>query len=198
MNKMQIRTMGAIETRADEEKNPEIAGYFAVFDEVYEIFEGYAERIDPHAFDKSINGDIRALTDHNTAKVLGRTTAGTLSLKVDERGLYGVIAVNPNDREAMDLYARVKRGDVNQCSFGFVIDKARDDYRNDGSILTTITDLTLFEVSVCTFPAYESTEVEARAKEAHAHALEAWRESMRKRLEPETDNITEKETNGNA
>lgn len=198
MNKMQIRTIGAIETRADEEKNPEIAGYFAVFDEVYEIFEGYAERIDPHAFDKSINGDIRALTDHNTAKVLGRTTAGTLSLKVDERGLYGVIAVNPNDREAMDLYARVKRGDVNQCSFGFVIDKARDDYRNDGSILTTITDLTLFEVSVCTFPAYESTGVEARAKEAHAHALEAWRESMRKRLEPETDNNTEKETNGNA
>lgn len=198
MNKMQIRTIGAIETRADEEKNPEIAGYFAVFDEVYEIFDGYAERIDPHAFDKSINGDIRALTDHNTAKVLGRTTAGTLSLKVDERGLYGVIAVNPNDREAMDLYARVKRGDVNQCSFGFVIDKARDDYRNDGSILTTITDLTLFEVSVCTFPAYESTGVEARAKEAHEHALEAWRESMHKRLEPETDNITEKETNGNA
>lgn len=198
MNKMQIRTIGAIETRADEEKNPEIAGYFAVFDEVYEIFDGYAERIDPHAFDKSISGDIRALTDHNTAKVLGRTTAGTLQLKVDERGLYGVIAVNPNDREAMDLYARVKRGDVNQCSFGFVIDEARDDYRKDGSILTTITDLTLFEVSVCTFPAYESTEVEARAKEAHEHALEAWRESMHKRLEPETDNIIEKETNGNA
>ena len=181
---VQIRTIGAIETRAadDENKTPEIAGYFAVFDETYKIYEGYSERIDPHAFDKSISGDIRALIDHDTSKVLGRTTAGTLSLKVDERGLYGVIAVNPNDREAMDLYARVKRGDVNQCSFGFVIDKVRDDYRNDGSILTTITDLTLFEVSVCTFPAYESTEVEARAKEAHDNALEAWRESMRSRL----------------
>lgn len=198
MNKLQIRTVGAIETRADEEKNPEIAGYFAVFDEVYEIYDGYAERIDPHAFDKSINGDIRALTDHNTAKVLGRTTAGTLSLKVDERGLYGVISVNPNDREAMDLYARVKRGDVNQCSFGFVIDAAQDDYRKDGSVLSTITDLTLFEVSVCTFPAYESTEVEARAKDASANALKAWRDSMRSRLTPTGDNTTAKENNGNA
>lgn len=198
MDKMQIRTIGTMQTRADEDKNPEIAGYFAVFDEIYDIFPGYSERIDPHAFDKSINGDIRALTDHNTAKVLGRTTAGTLSLKVDDHGLYGVIAVNPNDREAMDLYARVKRGDVNQCSFGFVIDAALDEYRDNGDVLTTIMDLTLFEVSVCTFPAYESTEVEARAKDATAHALEAWRESMHARLTPAGDNTTKKETNGNA
>ena len=197
---IQVRTIGAIETRAadDENKTPEIAGYFSVFDETYNICEGYSERIDPRAFDKSIGGDIRALIDHDTSKVLGRTTAGTLSLKTDSHGLFGVISINTNDREALDLYARVKRGDVNQCSFGFIIDEAQDTYREDGSVLTTITDLTLFEVSVCTFPAYESTEVEARAKEAHAHALEAWRESMHKRLEPENDNITEKETNGNA
>lgn len=198
MSTMQIRTIGAIETRADDAQNPEIAGYFAVFDEVYEIFDDYAERIDPHAFDKSINGDIRALTDHNTAKVLGRTTAGTLSLKVDNRGLYGVISINPNDREAMDLYARVKRGDVNQCSFGFVIDEKRVEYREDGSVLTTITDLTLYEVSVCTFPAYESTEVEARAKDASTNALKAWRESMRTRLTPTGDDNTAKENDGNA
>lgn len=185
MNKtVQIRTIGAIETRAaeDENKTPEIAGYFSVFDETYNICEGYSERIDPKAFDKSIGGDIRALIDHDTSKVLGRTTAGTLSLKTDSHGLFGVISINTNDREALDLYARVKRGDVNQCSFGFIIDEAQDTYREDGSVLTTITDLTLFEVSVCTFPAYESTEVEARAKEAHGNALEAWRESMRSRL----------------
>lgn len=181
---IQIRTIGAIETRAadDENKNPEISGYFAVFDETYNPFKGYAERIDPHAFDKSISGDIRALIDHDTSKVLGRTTAGTLSLKTDSHGLFGVISINTNDREALDLYARVKRGDVNQCSFGFIIDEAQDTYREDGSVLTTITDLTLFEVSVCTFPAYETTEVEARAKEAYGNALEAWRESMRSRL----------------
>lgn len=182
--KIQLRTIGAIETRAaeDENKAPEIAGYFAVFDETYKIFEGYSERIDPHAFDKSISGDIRALIDHDTSKVLGRTTAGTLSLKTDDHGLFGVISINTNDREALDLYARVQRGDVNQCSFGFMIDEAQDTYREDGSVLTTITDLTLFEVSVCTFPAYETTEVEARAKEAYGNALEAWRESMRSRL----------------
>lgn len=185
MDGLQIRTIGNITTRdADktENENPTIEGYFAVFDETYEIFNGYAERIDPKAFDKSISGDIRALTDHNTAKVLGRTTAGTLNLRVDDHGLYGVIAVNPNDREALDLYARVKRGDVNQCSFGFVIDEARDEYRNDGSVLTTITDLTLYEVSVCTFPAYESTEVTARAKAASENALNGWRARMLERL----------------
>lgn len=183
MDGLQIRTIGNIATRADaENENPTIEGYFAVFDETYEIFAGYAERIDPKAFDKSINGDIRALTDHNTAKVLGRTTANTLKLRVDDHGLYGVITVNPNDREALDLYARVKRGDVNQCSFGFVIDEARDEYRNDGSVLTTITDLTLYEVSVCTFPAYESTEVTARAKAASENALKGWRARMLERL----------------
>jgi phage head maturation protease len=63
-------------------------------------------------------------------------------------------------------------------------------------VLTTITDLTLFEVSVCTFPAYESTEVEARAKEAHANAIKAWRESMRTRLTGGENTV--KEINENA
>lgn len=197
MDNLQIRTMGALQTRdaggAEENNAPIIAGYFAVFDEVYNIYDGYAERIDPHAFDSSINGDIRALIDHNTAEVLGRTTANTLTFKVDDHGLYGEIAVNPNDRGAMDLYARVQRGDVNQCSFGFVINQARDEYRNDGTILTTITDLTLFEVSVCTFPAYETTAVQARAKDAHDNALNRWRADMLARLNPAGDNITAKE-----
>lgn len=197
MDNLQIRTMGALQTRdaggAEENNAPIIAGYFAVFDEVYNIYDGYAERIDPHAFDSSINGDIRALIDHNTAEVLGRTTANTLTFKVDDHGLYGEIAVNPNDRGAMDLYARVQRGDVNQCSFGFVINQARDEYRNDGTILTTITDLTLFEVSVCTFPAYETTAVQARAKDAHDNALNRWRADMLARLNPAGDNNTAKE-----
>ena len=197
MDNLQIRTMGALQTRdaggAEENSAPIIAGYFAVFDEVYNIYDGYAERIDPHAFDSSINGDIRALIDHNTAEVLGRTTANTLTFKVDDHGLYGEIAVNPNDRGAMDLYARVQRGDVNQCSFGFVINQARDEYRNDGTILTTITDLTLFEVSVCTFPAYETTAVQARAKDAHDKALNRWRADMLARLNPADDNNTAKE-----
>lgn len=198
MDGLIIRTKGNISTRDAENENPVIEGYFAVFDETYEIFAGYAERIDPCAFDKSINGDVRALIDHDTARVLGRTKAGTLSLKVDNHGLFGTIAVNPNDREALDLYARVKRGDVSQCSFGFTIDEARDDYRKDGSVLTTITDLTLYEVSVCTFPAYETTEVMARAKDANENALKAWKESMRSRLNKDVENTTEKETIENA
>ena len=197
MDNLQIRTMGALQTRdaggAEDNSAPIIAGYFAVFDEVYQIYDDWEERIDPHAFDSSINGDIRALIDHNTAEVLGRTTANTLTLKVDDHGLYGEIAINPNDRGAMDLYARVQRGDVNQCSFGFVINGVLDEYRKDGTILTTITDLTLFEVSVCTFPAYETTEVQARAKDAHDNALKRWRADMLARLKTADDNTTPKE-----
>ena len=197
MDNLQIRTMGALQTRdaggVEENSKPIIEGYFAVFDEVYQIYDDWEERIDPHAFDSSINGDIRALIDHNTAEVLGRTTAATLTLKVDNRGLYGVISVNPNDRGAMDLYARVQRGDVNQCSFGFVINGVLDEYRKDGTILTTITDLTLFEVSVCTFPAYETTEVQARAKDAHDNALKRWRADMLARLKTADDNTKTKE-----
>lgn len=197
MDNLQIRTMGALQTRdaggAEDNSAPIIAGYFAVFDEVYQIYDDWEERIDPHAFDSSINGDIRALIDHNTAEVLGRTTANTLTLKVDDHGLYGEIAINPNDRGAMDLYARVQRGDVNQCSFGFVINGVLDEYRKDGTILTTITDLTLFEVSVCTFPAYETTEVQARAKDAHDNALKRWRADMLARLKTADDNTETKE-----
>lgn len=197
MDNLQIRTTGALQTRdaggAEDNSAPIIAGYFAVFDEVYQIYDDWEERIDPHAFDSSINGDIRALIDHNTAEVLGRTTANTLTLKVDDHGLYGEIAINPNDRGAMDLYARVQRGDVNQCSFGFVINGVLDEYRKDGTILTTITDLTLFEVSVCTFPAYETTAVQARAKDAHDNALKRWRADMLARLKTADDNTTPKE-----
>lgn len=56
--------------------------------------DGFTEQIDPHAFDDQLGGDVRALIDHDTRLVLGRTCAGTLTLRVDEHGLWGSIAVN--------------------------------------------------------------------------------------------------------
>lgn len=66
---------------------------------------------------------VRALIDHETRLVLGRSKAGTLELREDSHGLWGKIRINPNDTDAMNLYNRVKRGDVDQCSFGFNIVK---------------------------------------------------------------------------
>lgn len=82
--------------------------------------DGFTEQIDPHAFDDQLGGDVRALIDHDTRLVLGRTCAGTLTLRVDEHGLWGSIAVNEGDQDALNLYARVQRGDVSQCSIGLI------------------------------------------------------------------------------
>lgn len=168
-----------------DQKEYIIAGYFAVFNQETELYPGVYESIDSGAFKNSINGDIRALINHDTSLVLARTTSNTLTLKEDAKGLYGEIKINPNDTDALNIYERVKRGDVSQCSFGFLINQEEADYRDDGSTHFILKDLNLYEVSVCTFPAYEGTEVEARQKQIEAHnkrSLSLWKESMKGRL----------------
>lgn len=190
MRVMQLRS-GEFKTREDSGEMV-IEGYFAVFDSDYEMWEGASESIAPGAFDSSLAGDIRALTNHDTTLVLGRTKANTLELKSDSHGLFGRVKVNPKDSDAVNTYERVKRGDVDQCSIGFMIRSEETDFRDDGSIHWTITDVDLFEVSVCTFPAYEETGVSARhrdAEELKKRASEAWKLKMTNRLK----NISTKE-----
>lgn len=162
-----------------------IEGYFAVFNSNYEIWDNYTESIAPGAFAESLSGDVRALCNHDSTLVLGRTTAGTLELREDEHGLWGSILINPNDQDALNLYNRVSRGDVDQCSFGFEILDEDVDYSVNGTTHWTIKKVRLFEVSCCTFPAYEETSISARKKDADAlrrRSTEAWREKMKKRL----------------
>lgn len=183
MRVLQLRS-GEFQTREDSEEMV-IEGYFAVFNSNYEIWEGASESIAPGAFDSSLSGDIRALTNHDTTLVLGRTKANTLELKSDSRGLWGRVKINPKDTDAMNTYERVKRGDVDQCSIGFLIRKEETDFSDAGDIHWTITDVELFEVSVCTFPAYEETGVSARHKDAEElqkRATEAWKLRMKDRL----------------
>jgi HK97 family phage major capsid protein len=90
-----------------------------------------------------------------------------------------------NDGDAMNLYQRVKRGDVDQCSFGFDIVHEETDFREDGSVHWTITDVDLFEVSACTFPAYEATNISAREKQRDAmkaRELSAWKNKTKERI----------------
>lgn len=183
----QVRsTQSKFETReADGEMY--ISGYFAVFNSEYEMWPGAVESIADTAFDGALADDIRCLINHETRLVLGRNKAGTLTLKVDTRGLWGEVRINPNDQDAVNLYERVKRGDVDQCSFGFdILDEEFED-RGD-SVKWTIKKVKLYEVSVVTFPAYEETSVSARKRqlgEIKKRSIEAWKQRTLKRLKGE-------------
>lgn len=171
-------------TRA-EDGNLYIEGYFAVFGSEYRMWENAIETIDEDAFDGALDGDIRALVNHDSTLVLGRTTAGTLTLRVDRVGLWGSIIVNQADQDAMNLYERVKRGDVSQCSFGFDILDQSTEVMENGTTVWRIKRVRLYEVSVVTFPAYEDTAVTVRRRdweELQKKRTEVWRQNARERL----------------
>lgn len=171
-------------TRAEGEEKV-IEGYFAVFNSQTELWRGAYEEIHPEAFNSTLGNDIRALINHDTNLVLGRNKSGTLELKADSRGLWGSIKINEKDTDAMNLYERVKRGDVDQCSFGFNILNEETDFRDDGTVKWTLKEIDLHEVSVVTFPAYSDTGVQARMDEVKQHEkrkLEQRKNNLKERL----------------
>lgn len=174
-----------IETREDGE-DLYIEGYFAVFNSNYELWPGATESIAPGAFDDSVSDDVRALYNHNADIVLGRTSAGTMEIKQDSRGLWGRVKINREDSDAMNAYARIQRGDITGCSFGFDIAAQETDYRDDGTVHWTITRISpLYEISPCTFPAYRDTIVSARKKdldEVKRKRTEVWKKQALERL----------------
>lgn len=183
----QVRSLPQNFKTRDADGKLYIEGYFAVFDSPYPLWDGAEEVIKPGAFEGVLTQDVRALVNHDTTLVMGRTTAGTLLLKQDETGLWGQIEVNRDDTDAMNLYARVQRGDVSQCSFGFDIERETFVDLGDGRCRWEIEKVNpLYEVSVCTFPAYEATSVSARRQQLETirqRETQVWRENMKKRLE---------------
>lgn len=185
LNVRQTRSIASNFTTREDGEDFKIEGYFAVFNSNYDIGPGMSESIAPGAFSNTLAEDIRALVNHDTTLVLGRTSAHTLELREDERGLWGRISINPKDTDAMNLYERVKRGDVSQCSFGFEIVREDTEIFEDGSVHWTIQEVRLYEVSCCTFPAYENTNIsarEAQRDEILKRELDAWRTKMKERL----------------
>ena len=212
---MQSREIGSRQVRAkmtdfnirsDEEGKQYIEGYFAVFNSNYDIAPGMSESIAPGAFTEAISDDVRCLADHDTRLVLGRTAAHTFELREDSHGLWGRALVNPNDQDAVNMKARIDRGDVNQASFGFDILNEDTDIREDGHVHFTIRKVKLYECSVVAFPAYQETNISARAKdaetakmrleEAEKRMTEAWRTKLRSRLHGGKEDGTEKSDAG--
>ena len=190
MENRNIRQMRTIASEFKTRENGEekrIEGYFAVFNSNYQIDEFMSESIKEGAFSETLGGDIRALIDHETMYVLGRNKAGTLELREDAHGLWGSILLNPNDQDAMNLYARVQRGDVDQCSFGFDI-LSESEVREGANVHWTIEKVKLYEVSCCTFPAYAETSIQAR-KDDYQKVIERerqnWRSELRAKLNKE-------------
>lgn len=150
-----------------------LEGYFAVFGETYQVCAGWEETISPGAFARYLatGQDVKVLWNHDTNVVLGSTANGTASLREDETGLFGSVLINDKDQDAVNAHARVERGDVDGCSFGFEIARQEEWWDDEGVYHTRIMEVDpLYEVSPCTFPAYASTSINARAAQALGEA----------------------------
>lgn len=154
-----------IEVRAEGD-SLRFAGHVAKFNRWSEDL-GFREQIAPGAFRKTAQeADIRFLFNHDPNFVLGRTRSGTATVREDETGLF-VEGEAPNTQWARDLHESVKRGDINQGSFGF---RTIRDSWNERRTERTLEEVALFDVSIVTFPAYQDTDLSARAA-FHAHGL---------------------------
>jgi HK97 family phage prohead protease len=164
------------ECRAEASDNGKrIRGYAIVFNSLSENLGGFKEIIAPEAVNRTVNDglDVRALVDHDSAKVIGRTRAGTLRLRKDSRGLQ--IEVEPDDEisYAKDIMRAVARGDVSGMSFGFRVAKGGDHWDYEGQMpVRTVTDMIVSEVSIVTFPAYQATDVQVAQRSLQAFELE--------------------------
>lgn len=161
--KYQLRYLEPSELRVDGEKERRLYGYAAVFNVLSEPMWGFREKIAPGAFKESIEkDDIRALWNHNPDKILGRTRAKTLFLSEDSHGLHFEVLL-PDTQTARDLAESVRRGDVSQNSFGFMLmDKSGEEWNEDGTV-RVLKKVRLLDVSPVTYPAYKDTEVHVRS-----------------------------------
>ena len=179
-----------IEQRSDNGP-AKIIGHAAVFNSLSEDLGGFREMIKPGAFTRAVKeDDVRALFNHNPDHILGRNTAGTLTLAEDERGL--LIEITPPDTQiARDLLVSMERGDITQMSFGFRTRAGGYSWGEDenGNYIRTLTDLKLYDVSPVTYPAYAETDVAVRSltehkqqhQQSHKNQLEFYSRRLRLR-----------------
>jgi len=150
-----------LELRAKDKGLPTILGHAALFDVRSTYLMGFYEEVERGAFTESVaTGDIRALYQHNTEKVLGRTKSGTLSLWEDDQGL--AFELNPPDNSiGRDAVVSIERGDVDQMSFGFNVPPKGDDRTEteEGIPLRKLRKIGLMEISPVTWAAYPQTGV---------------------------------------
>ena len=161
-----------VEDRDGVDGLPTLRGYAALFNKETELFPGFRERIAPGAFARSLkeNADVRALVDHDSSRILGRTKAGTLDLTENSKGLK--VAIRPPETQVgQDVVTNIRAGNLDGMSIGFIVREESFKDSKDGLTVTrTLEDVDLVDVSVVTYPAYPDTSVAVRS-------LERWKET---------------------
>ncbi len=159
---LSIYAADAPEVRADEAGHV-LSGYAAIFNRMSADLGGFREIIKSGAFADSLSDgrDVRALVDHDPAKILGRTSAGTLRLREDGVGLADEVDV-PDTTYARDLLASVRRKDIRGQSFGFRVLEDEWAYDGDDVLIRTLIKVSLLEVTFTSIPAYGDTTAAAR------------------------------------
>lgn len=170
--KKEIRNVSGTELRALS--NFEISGIAAAYNVKSSNLGGFKERIAPGAFANAFKSgaDVRILFNHNPDLVLGRTKSGTASLSDSPAGLCFSCKLDAGNSQHQAVYHSIKRGDIDQCSFGFTVNTGGDDFSDDGDVdesgrslkLRTLRSVELLDCSPVTYPAYpDGTSVAARS-----------------------------------
>lgn len=141
-----------------------IRGYAAVYNSDSEWMGGFYEQIEAGAFDSVLDNDVRAYFNHDENLLLGRVSSGTLRISTDKRGLFYEVDL-PNTTYANDLVELMKRGDVNQSSFAFLIEKDRWEQRNGFTYRIIEKVSRLLDVSPVAQPAYPDATSELKTRD---------------------------------
>jgi uncharacterized protein len=148
-----------------------VRGYAAVFDSYSEDLGGFIEIIKQGAFDDVLNDDVRAFYNHSDSFLLGRVSSGTLRVWQDETGL-GYEVKMPNTTYANDLIELMRRGDVNQSSFAFLVGRDRWEKRNGKNVRIIEKVSRLIDVSPVVLPAYPAASSGLAQREQHDGEVE--------------------------
>ena len=178
----------SFEVLAEENENGNIiTGRAIVYDSKTDLGD-FDEVIERGALDKTDLTDVRFLVNHDLSNItLARSRRNngnsTMQLMVNNDGMdIRVTLDTENNAQARALYSAVQRGDISGMSFMFSIrDEEWDDLDTDHPT-RRIKDIgTVVEVSAVTFPAYESTEISARCKDALESARSALESARQQR-----------------
>jgi HK97 family phage prohead protease len=183
INKFEIREIGE-----GDEKQTHIQGYALTFDTISEDL-GFRETIRKGALDNTDMNDVILNINHDNNYILARNNKsdgiGSLKLTIDEKGLF--FDTIPTDTSyARDLIKNMESGIIGKCSFRFSLDWTDDDAQSwdwdDGTRgydFRTVNKIeTIMDVSIVTFPAYNSTSTTLykRSKEEREKDLQTIKE----------------------
>lgn len=164
------------ECRAELGEDRKIRGHAIVFGSMSLDLGGFREVVEPSFVDRTLREgvDVRAYFNHDQGQVLGRTSAGTLRLRKDARGL-GFEITPPDTTLARDLSKSIKRGDINGASFRFRTLEDAWDFKTTPPTRSLIDGL-IGEISIVSEPAYPATDVAVRSLQDARHSFSLGRD----------------------